>query len=94
MAHRSDMTSKQVMKSFISGGIAGVVSKTLAAPIERVKYIYLVILYLSQTRDTPFTYRAFFKDFADIVRNHGVLNLWRGNIMNVAKVFPYAAVVR
>jgi hypothetical protein len=47
-----------------------------------------------KTRDIPFTYTAFFKDFKDIVRNHGVLNLWRGNIMNVAKVFPYAAVVK
>lgn len=48
MAHRTDLTPKQVAKSFISGGIAGVVSKTIAAPLERVKYLYLVHLLLSR----------------------------------------------
>lgn len=42
MAHNENLTPKQIVKSFISGGIAGVVSKTMAAPIERVKYLYLV----------------------------------------------------
>lgn len=46
-----------------------------------------------QTRSTPFTYKAFVSDFMEIVRTHGVLNLWRGNLMNVVKVFPYAAIV-
>lgn len=32
----------KTVKSFISGGIAGVVSKTIIAPIERVKYLFIV----------------------------------------------------
>ena len=28
-----------------------------------------------------------------IVREHGILNLWRGNLMNIARIFPYSAIV-
>lgn len=45
MVHTENLTIKQIVKSFISGGIAGVVSKTMVAPIERVKYLYLVSNY-------------------------------------------------
>ena len=32
----------RTLKSFISGGVAGVISKSLIAPIERVKYLFIV----------------------------------------------------
>lgn len=32
----------KILKSFISGGFAGMCSKTLVAPIERVKYLFIV----------------------------------------------------
>lgn len=34
----------KIIKSFLSGGIAGMCSKTLVAPIERVKYLFIVTL--------------------------------------------------
>lgn len=28
-----------------------------------------------------------------IVSKNGILNLWRGNLMNIARIFPYSAIV-
>jgi hypothetical protein len=39
----SDKKQSKILFSFISGGIAGVCSKTLVAPIERVKYLFIVM---------------------------------------------------
>jgi hypothetical protein len=32
----------KITKSFISGGIAGALNKTFIAPVERVKYLFVV----------------------------------------------------
>ena len=94
---KEDETEKSLsktIKSFISGGIAGVVSKTIIAPIERVKYLFIVSNLISRkTSNRVFTYQLFFSDFRHIVKTHGVLNLWRGNLLNVARIFPHAAIV-
>ena len=82
-------------KSFVSGGVAGVISKTMIAPIERVKYLFLVLMDRDRkTRNRKFTYRLYLDDLRSIVRRHGVRNLWRGNLMNVARIFPHAAIVQ
>ena len=44
---QSKNKNHKIAKSFLSGGIAGMCSKTLIAPIERVKYLFLVYDYLS-----------------------------------------------
>lgn len=80
--------------SFISGGVAGVVAKTIIAPIERVKFLFIVSLgLLRQTSNRKFTYGLFISDLKHIVTRHGITNLWRGNLMNIARVFPNAAIV-
>ena len=86
--------STKTLSSFFSGGIAGVVAKTAIAPIERVKFLFIVKTFLwRQTSHRQFTYRHFTADFLHIINRHGLRNLWRGNLMNVARVFPHAAVV-
>lgn len=83
------------LKSFISGGVAGVVSKTVIAPIERVKYLFIVGISLyRKTSNRKFTYRLFITDFLHIVNRHGILNLWRGNLLSISRVFPHAAIVQ
>lgn len=92
-SHEGKRGSKS-LSSFFSGGIAGVVAKTIIAPIERVKFLFIVKLVLCrQTSNRKFTYRMFLSDSLHIINKHGILNLWRGNIMNIARVFPHAAVV-
>lgn len=83
------------LSSFLSGGIAGVISKTVIAPIERIKYLFIVNSPISRkTSNRKFTYRLFVTDFLHVVNKHGVFNLWRGNLLNVARIFPHAAIVK
>jgi len=83
------------LNSFLSGGIAGVISKTVIAPIERIKYLFIVNSPISRkTSNRKFTYRLFVTDFLHVVQKHGVFNLWRGNLLNVARIFPHAAIVK
>jgi len=73
--------------SFVSGGTAGVISKTFIAPFERVKMIF-------QATKERFSYAGAFKKAVDIVRTEGFFfGLWRGNLINCARIFPYAAIV-
>jgi hypothetical protein len=51
-------------------------------------------MWLIQTRSIEFTYKSAFKDLVYIVKTHGILNLWRGNLMNLLRVCPHAAIVR
>jgi hypothetical protein len=39
---RRPLTMTESMYSLVSGGIAGVAAKTVVAPIERIKFLYLV----------------------------------------------------
>jgi len=39
---RNEEEHHKIAKSFISGGIAGALNKTFIAPVERVKYLFVV----------------------------------------------------
>jgi len=76
---------------FLMGGVSAAVSKTAAAPIERVK---LLIQnqgeMLKQGRlDTP--YKGILDCFGRVVKAEGVPSLWRGNVANVIRYFPTQA---
>lgn len=81
------MDLKGFMESFINGGLAGVAGKTIAAPIDRVKYIFM-------TSSRTFTYKEAWFEAKDIVNKTGFLRLWRGNLFNILRAFPYAAIVK
>lgn len=94
-SHDDERRSMKSLKSFVSGGTAGVISKSIIAPIERVKYLFIVnIIISSKTSSRKFSYQQFYSDFLHIIKVHGFSNLWRGNLMNVARIFPHAAIVR
>merc|ERR1712022_30466 len=77
---------------FVLGGLSGAISKTLTAPIERVK---LVI----QTQDAnprimsgevP-RYTGIGNCFSRILAEQGLASFWRGNLTNVIRYFPTQA---
>lgn len=83
---------KNFLIDFLAGGIAGAVSKTLTAPIERVK---LVI----QTQDAnpkivsgevP-RYTGIGNCFSRIMSEQGFGAFWRGNGVNIIRYFPTQA---
>jgi solute carrier family 25 (adenine nucleotide translocator) protein 4/5/6/31 len=74
----------------LAGGTAGGISKTLMAPIERVKLIL-------QTQDASTQiaqdkrYKGIFDAFRRIPAEQGVSSLWRGNMANIIRYFPTQA---
>lgn len=74
-----------VLRHMVAGAVAGTLAKTAIAPCDRVKIIF-------QVSERPFSLRAAVRHGADIVRNEGVLRLWKGHSAMVARVLPYASI--
>lgn len=70
----------------IAGAGAGIVSKTITAPMDRIRILFQV------HRKRLFSLAGFFRRGMDIVRLEGPLGLWRGNLAVVLQVMPYAGV--
>jgi solute carrier family 25 (adenine nucleotide translocator) protein 4/5/6/31 len=76
---------------FLMGGVSAAVSKTAAAPIERVKLlIQNQDEMIKQGRlDKP--YKSIGECFSRTIKDEGVVSLWRGNTANVIRYFPTQA---
>lgn len=72
------------IKTFLSGGIAGSVAKTLVAPIDRCKI-------LLQVHNTHYEGYGIFESFYRIVQKEGFFSLYKGNGAQMLRIFPYAA---
>jgi len=82
----------QIAKDWLAGGVSAGVSKTIVAPIERVKL-------LIQTQDAnpkiasgevP-RYTGIVNCFQRVAAEQGIGALWRGNMANVIRYFPTQA---
>ncbi len=71
---------------FALGGVAAVISKTLVAPIERVK------LLLQTQHVNPALagkeYTGIMNCFTRVAKDEGFKSLWRGNLTNIIRYFP------
>jgi len=76
---------------FLMGGVSAAVSKTAAAPIERIKLLIQNQdeMLKSGRLDKPYT--GIVNCFSRVIRSEGVLALWRGNLANVLRYFPTQA---
>lgn len=73
-----------------AGGTAGGISKTVVAPIERVKLILQTQDASSQiTKETR--YKGIFDTLRRLPAEQGITSLWRGNLANVIRYFPTQA---
>jgi len=77
-----------VVEDFMLGGAAAAVSKTIAAPIERVK-----LLLQNQGEQAAITkkYTGIVDVFIRVPREQGFISFWRGNWANVLRYFPTQA---
>ncbi|TVU11431.1 hypothetical protein EJB05_45017 [Eragrostis curvula] len=82
---------KNFAADFLLGGVSSAVSKTVAAPIERVKMLLQNQDQLIRTGRLSEPYKGIGECFARTVRDEGVLSLWRGNTTNVIRYFPTQA---
>ncbi|XP_012286684.1 calcium-binding mitochondrial carrier protein SCaMC-2 isoform X1 [Orussus abietinus] len=78
----SEMVSGMWWRHLLAGGIAGAVSRTCTAPLDRIK----VYLQVHGTRHCNIM-----SCFRYMLREGGVLSLWRGNGINVLKIGPETA---
>ncbi|KAL7663054.1 Mitochondrial carrier protein [[Candida] zeylanoides] len=73
--------------SFVAGGVAGAVSRTVVSPFERAK-----ILLQLQGPGTQHAYNGMFRTIFKMYADEGWRGLFRGNTLNCVRIFPYSAV--
>ncbi|KAK9448353.1 mitochondrial carrier domain-containing protein [Limtongia smithiae] len=85
------MADSHFLIDFLMGGVSAAVSKTAAAPIERIKL-------LIQNQDEMIKQGRLDKRYGGIVdcfkrtsADEGIVSLWRGNTANVIRYFPTQA---
>jgi len=66
----------------VAGGIAGIVSRTVIAPIERVKILF-------QISKNSAAGGGYLHLVPQILREEGFLAFWKGNTAAVTRVMPY-----
>merc|ERR1712015_387898 len=71
------------------GGTAAAISKTLVAPIERVKLL-LQVQAASKALEGK-EYKGIVDAFVRIPKEQGFMSFWRGNMANVIRYFPTQA---
>eukprot|EP00249_Psilotum_nudum_P009482 c21963_g1_i1 orf=528-1706(-) len=76
---------------FLMGGVSAAVSKTAAAPIERVKLLIQNQDEMLKSGRLQEPYKGIAECFSRTVREEGFLSLWRGNLANVIRYFPTQA---
>lgn len=76
------------MIDFLMGGVSAAVSKTAAAPIERVKLLIQNQDEMIKAGRLSEPYKGITDCFARTMKDEGVIALWRGNTANVIRYFP------
>merc|ERR1712058_102841 len=76
---------------FLMGGVSAAVSKTAAAPIERVKLLIQNQDEMLKAGRLDRKYNGIIDCFSRTAKNEGVMSLWRGNTANVIRYFPTQA---
>lgn len=73
------------VKTFISGGLAGICAKTAVAPLDRVKI-------LLQAHNQHYKHLGVFSTVRHVVSKEGFIGLYQGNGVQMLRIFPYAAI--
>ncbi|XP_060519367.1 mitochondrial adenyl nucleotide antiporter SLC25A25 isoform X2 [Cylas formicarius] len=79
---QSEMQTGMWWRHLAAGGVAGAVSRTCTAPLDRLKVFLQVQPSKQKIKDC----------FRNMVSEGGVAGLWRGNGINVLKIAPESAI--
>ena len=86
-----EKTFASFMTDFLMGGVSAAVSKTAAAPIERVKLLIQNQDEMLKSGRLSHPYKGIGECFSRTINDEGMLSLWRGNWTNVIRYFPTQA---
>eukprot|EP00569_Conticribra_weissflogii_P010310 CAMPEP_0171376154 /NCGR_PEP_ID=MMETSP0879-20121228/18201_1 /TAXON_ID=67004 /ORGANISM="Thalassiosira weissflogii, Strain CCMP1336" /LENGTH=138 /DNA_ID=CAMNT_0011885937 /DNA_START=272 /DNA_END=685 /DNA_ORIENTATION=- len=78
-------TLPKELRNLLAGGLAGMIAKTVVAPIDRIKILY-------QVTSAPFRLRDVPKVAYSIIEKEGYSALWKGNLATMMRVFPYSGI--
>lgn len=87
----AEKAEKNFMVDFLMGGVSAAVSKTAAAPIERIKLLIQNQDEMLKTGRLSEPYKGISDCFARTIKDEGMISLWRGNTANVIRYFPTQA---
>ncbi|TPX59488.1 hypothetical protein SpCBS45565_g07721 [Spizellomyces sp. 'palustris'] len=90
MAEKKNDT-KSFAVDFLMGGVSAAVSKTAAAPIERVKLLIQNQDEMIKQGRLASPYKGIGDCFSRVIKEEGTGQLWRGNLANVIRYFPTQA---
>ena len=84
-------TKLGITETFVLSGTAAAISKTSAAPIERVKLLLQNQNELLKQGKLSQGYSGVKECVSRTFRHEGVLSFWRGNFASVIRYFPQQA---
>jgi Mitochondrial carrier protein len=73
------------MRNMLAGGLAGIIAKSVVAPVDRIKILY-------QVSAAEFHFSSLPSVVRNIIREEGVTALWKGNSATLIRVFPYSGI--
>ena len=79
--------SQPVVASFMAGGVAGAVSRTVVSPLERLKILFQV-----QSAGRNAYKMSIWKALGKMWREEGFKGFMAGNGTNCIRIVPYSAV--
>ncbi|KAJ6978352.1 ADP,ATP carrier protein ER-ANT1 [Populus alba x Populus x berolinensis] len=82
--------SEKFSAEFVIGGAAAIVSKSAAAPIERVKLLLQNQGEMIKRGQLKTPYTGVRDCFKRVFREEGLFSFWRGNQANIIRYFPYS----
>ncbi|KAM8973225.1 mitochondrial adenyl nucleotide antiporter SLC25A23-like [Pelodytes ibericus] len=82
---QTEIRSGMWWKQLLAGGVAGAVSRTGTAPLDRLKV-------LMQVHGSRSQGRSMWKGLREMVAEGGLRSLWRGNGINVLKIAPESGI--
>jgi len=87
-AREPTLSPTWVAKYLAAGGVAGLISRTITAPIDRLKVLYQVRSKIAQSGTQQ---SGILRGLQSIYHEGGVRAFWRGNLTNIMKVVPESA---
>mmetsp|Transcript_24008 Transcript_24008/g.66718 ORF Transcript_24008/g.66718 Transcript_24008/m.66718 type:complete len:302 (+) Transcript_24008:196-1101(+) len=94
MAATADRTHFQRIvdgsRMFFAGGTAGAIARTATAPLDRIKLLFQVQA-VASSGTSAVAYTGVGQAAMKIFKEEGVLAYWKGNGVNIIRIFPYSA---
>jgi len=82
------MTTRNFLIDLLSGFLSSSISRTISAPLERVKLLLQIQNELLRLGHLTVPYKGIIDCFTRIVREEGILALWKGNLFGIIRYIP------